>query len=281
MAEDTKRSVLLREILVAIDTSSHSQAALEAAIALAKTMEANIQGLFVQDELWNRITQLPSTRAVNALTGDVLPLEHEMLEDQVTILKHRLRRKLEYLSRRNKVKHSWIFTRGKVEEKILEAAETADLITIGIRGHSLRKKKLGSSAKAIIQKAEKPVLILKKGLRLGNTLTAVYDASKESQKGIKLALKIAKKNNSPLSIMVVDNNPDVLDQRSKELEKMLEDTSVSVEIELMDRTDLGSFLNSINQRNSGLLIIPKSQPLLSKSFETVLNHINCPLLMMS
>lgn len=281
MAEDTKRSVLLREILVAIDTSSHSQAALEAAIALAKTMEANIQGLFVQDELWNRITQLPSTRAVNALTGDVLPLEHEMLEDQVTLLKHRLRRKLEYLSRRNKVKHSWIFTRGKVEEKILEAAETADLITIGIRGHSLRKKKLGSSAKAIIQKAEKPVLILKEGLRLGNTLTAVYDASKESQKGIKLALKIAKKNNSPLSIMVVDNNPEVLDQRSKELEKMLEDTSVSVEIELMDHTDLGSFLNSINQRNSGLLIIPKSQPLLSKSFETVLNHINCPLLMMS
>lgn len=281
MAEDTKRSVLLREILVAIDTSSHSQAALEAAIALAKTMEANIQGLFVQDELWNRITQLPSTRAVNALTGDVLPLEHEMLEDQVTLLKHRLRRKLEYLSRRNKVKHSWIFTRGKVEEKILEAAETADLITIGIRGHSLRKKKLGSSAKAIIQKAEKPVLILKEGLRLGNTLTAVYDASKESQKGIKLALKIAKKNNSPLSIMVVDNNPEVLDQRSKELQKMLGDTSVSVEIVLMDRMDLGSFLNSINQRNSGLLIIPKSQPLLSKSFETVLNHINCPLLMMS
>ncbi len=281
MAEEAKKTIFLREILVAIDTSTHSHAALEAAVALAKTMEANIQGLFVEDELWNKITNLPSTRAVNALTGDVLPLENDTLEHQVAILRNRLRRKLEKMSSRNRVKYSWSSARGNVEKKILEASENADLITIGLKGQSARRKNLGSSAKMIIQKAEKPVLILKEGLHLGTTLTAVYDASKESQRGIRLALKIAEKNKSSLKVLVVDNNPDAVDQRNKELEKILENNEVSVQVELMKSTDLGSFLNSINEQRSGLLIIPKSQPLLAKSFETVLLHINCPLLMVN
>jgi hypothetical protein len=155
------------------------------------------------------------------------------------------------------------------------------MITIGLKGHSARKKKLGSSAKTIIQKADKPVLILKEGLHLGTTLTAVYDASEESQKGIRLALKIARKNNSTLKVLVVDNNPKALEQRNKELEKILDDTNVSVKVELMEGTDLGSFLNSINKQHSGLLIIPKSQPLLARALETVLIHINCPLLMVN
>ncbi|MGK7369184.1 MAG: universal stress protein [Candidatus Halalkalibacterium sp. M3_1C_030] len=281
MAEDSNRSVLLREILVAIDTSSHSQAALEAAVTLAKTMEANLQGLFVQDELWQKISKLPSTSTVNTLTGNVLPLESETLEDQVRLLRNRLRRKMEFLSRRNKVTYSWSSMQGKVEEKVLEASKNADLITIGLKGKSARRKRIGSSAKKIIQKAGKPVLVLKEGLHLGTNLTVVYDASKESQKGIRLALKIAEKNNSSINVLVVDNNPDALDQRNKELENLVDGASVSVNIELMKNTDLGSFLNSINEQHSGLLIVPKNQPLLAKSFETILLHINCPLLMVN
>jgi len=281
MPEDTNRTVLVREILVAIDTSTHSQAALEAAVAFAKTMEANLQGLFVQDEVWQKLSKLPSTSTINTLTGNVLPLESETLEDHINLLRNRLRRKMEFLSRRNKVTYSWSSMQGKVEDKILEASENADLITIGLKGKSASRKRIGSSARTIIKKADKPVLILKEGLHLGTTLTVVYDASEESQKGIRLALKIAKKNNSSLKVLVVDNNPEVLDQRSKELESLLEGAQISVNVELMKNTDLGSFLNTINQQHSGLLIIPKNQPLLSKSFETILLHINCPLLMVN
>lgn len=279
MAEDSNKTVLLREILVAIDTSTHSQAALEAAVALAKTMEANLQGLFVQDELWQKISRLPSTSTVNTLTGNVLPLESDTLEDRIRLLRNRLRRKMELMSSKNKVTYSWSSTQGKVEDKVLEASKNADLITIGLKGSSARRKRIGSTAKTIIQKAEKPVLILKEGLHLGTTLTVVYDASKESQKGISLALKIAERNNSSVNVLVVDNNPDALDQRNKELESLVDGASVSVNVELMENTDLGSFLNTINEQHSGLLIIPKNQPLLAKSFETILHHINCPLLM--
>jgi nucleotide-binding universal stress UspA family protein len=65
MAEDTDQSILLRRILVAIDTSGHSREALEAAATLARLTEAQIHGLFVQEEQWGRIGNLPSLSAIN------------------------------------------------------------------------------------------------------------------------------------------------------------------------------------------------------------------------
>lgn len=282
MTKDPIQPILLREILVAIDTSAHSHAALEAAAALAKKLEAKIRGLYVQDERWSLLNRLPSARTINELTGDVYTLEDIDLEKQINRLKQRLRRRLEHVSERNRISHSWNTVRGKVEDKILSSAQDADLITIGLKGSSFpRQKKLGSTARAIIQKAQKPVLILKEGIKLEASVTVVYDASKTSQKALKLGHELAQKNDSLLSIVVVDNNPDVLEQRNKELEKMLETSSVSIDIKLIKNADVWNMLHNINYRRIGLLIIPKDQPLIKNYLKTLFSHLNCPLLIMS
>lgn len=280
MDEEQEETFLIRRILVAIDTSKHSQAALEAAASLARTLEANIHGLFVHDEIWNRVSKLPSITTVNTLTGQVTSFEDNTMEERVRLLKNRLRRKLEQISRQHELSHSWRSERGKVEEKILEAAEDADLITIGLKGASARRKVLGSSALKIIHQSNKPVLILKEGLRLGTTITSVYDGSKASQRGIQVALGLAEKKESTLTVFVVNNNSNARKQRDNQLENMLDDAPVFVEIERLNQPDVSLFLNSINQQKPGLLIVPKEQPLLSRSLQIVLNNINCPLLMM-
>lgn len=280
MDEEQEETFLIRKILVAIDTSKHSQAALEAAASLARTLEANIHGLFVHDEIWNRVSKLPSITTVNTLTGQVTSFEDNTMEERVRLLKNRLRRKLEQISRQHELSHSWRSERGKVEEKILEAAEDADLITIGLKGASARRKVLGSSALKIIHQSNKPVLILKEGLRLGTTITSVYDGSKASQRGIQVALGLAEKKESTLTVFVVNNNSNARKQRDNQLENMLDDAPVFVEIERLNQPDVSLFLNSINQQKPGLLIVPKEQPLLSRSLQIVLNNINCPLLMM-
>ncbi len=165
MTADSDKPTTLRQILVAIDTSAHSRAALEAAATLAKIMEADIRGLFVQEEHWGHVSRLPSVQAINELTGKTQTLEEDSLRQQINSLKNRLRRELKYISQRHEIAHSWETKQGRVAEKILEAAKDVDLITIGCRGRSFfQQKKLGSTAKKVIQRAEKPVLILQKGL---------------------------------------------------------------------------------------------------------------------
>lgn len=281
MDEENEKTVLIREILVAIDTSKHSQAALEAAAFLARTLEANIRGVFVHDEIWNRVSQLPSTSSVNTLTGQISSFENDTMEYKIKLLKNRLRKKIESVSRRHQISHSWHYLRGKVEEKILDAAKESDLITIGLKGSSATRKVLGSSARRIIERADKPVLILKEGLRLGTTITAVYDGSKESQKGIKMALHIAERNESTLSVLVINNSQQAPEERNKELKNLLQNKPDFVEIELLDKPNVSRFLNSVNQQKCGLLIVPKDQPLLNKALQIILININCPLLLMN
>ena len=278
--QEEEQTLYFQKILVAIDTSKHSQAALEAAAALARTMEAKIQGLFVQDEVWNRISRLPSLTTVNTLTGKVTSFEEKKMEEQVELMKNRLRKKLEQVSKHHQLAHTWQSVHGKVEEKILEAASEADLITIGLKGISARRKVLGSSARRIIEEADKPVLILKEGLRLGRTITAVYDGSSESLRGVQIALNIAENNNSTLTALILNNISDEKEQYKK-LENLLRGSPIFTEIQILENSNVSRLVNTLNSQKPGLLILPKNQPLLTGSLQLILRNINYPLLLMN
>lgn len=283
MSDETNQTILFREILVAVDSSSHSRAALKAAATLARAMEANVRGLFVHEEHWSQISRLPSIKSINELTGKAHVLEEDALEHQIDLLKQRLQRQLKYISKKNKITHSWETARGEVAEKILEAAKESDLITIGREGRSFfLGGKLGSTARRIIREAAKPILLLKKGLNLGKTITSVYDASAESQKGLKLALSLAQKNESELSILVMDTQGEAKSQRNRTLEKMVENATIPVAVTMLENPDLREFLRAVNYQQAGLLVIPRNHPFLEdQNLEATLKYLNCPVLMIN
>lgn len=280
MTDDQNHTILVRKILVAVDTSAHSRAALEAAATLAKITEANIHGIFVQETHWSKVGRLPSVKAVNELTGKSHSLEKGTLEKQIEQLKKRLHRQLKFISQRSEISHSWETTSGPVADKILEAAKEADLITIGRSGRSfLRHKRLGSTAKAIIQQADKPVLVLKKGLRLGTTITCIYDATEESQRGLRLALSLAEKNDTKLSILVMNNSEETSGKQHTSIGEMVDNAHIPVSVSTMRRPGIGQFIHTVNRQQSGLLIISRNQPYLQNDLlETTLNYLNCPVL---
>ncbi len=281
MSNDTEE-ILIRGILVALDSSSHSRAALEAAATLARTMEADIHGLFVEDTNWHRVSRLPAVAEVNELTGDIKPFAEKHIDKQIEILQNRIKKQLQIISRLNEVKHSWKTARGSVEDKVLEAAQNTDLITIGRKGHSYsRHKQLGQTAKNIIEKSEKPVLILQEGLRLGNTIVTVFDASGESRRSIRFALSIAEKNESELFVMIMGDDQDSAKERFRELKKYLAFASVKADVKLLHQSNIWELMFAVKNHNGGLLILPRDQPFMkNRSLDLLLNHIGCPILLM-
>lgn len=283
MTDENNNDILFRRILVAVDTSAHSQAALKAAVNLAKITKADIHGLFVREEHWKKISRLPSATAINELTGETSSLEEESFEQELKKLQRRLRRQLQYMSLQYKINHSWKTTQGNVTEEILAAARDADLITIGRRGRSfMQQKKLGSTAKAVIQKADKPVLVLKKGLSLNQRITVVYDATPPSQRALKLALALAERNEGRLSILVVSDTQQTPTERDKAIEELVDQSSVPVKITTLRQPDIGQFIKVLNKEYSGLLVIAKNQQFLQPpTIETTLKYLNCPVLMLN
>lgn len=282
MPDDEERNIVLQRILVAVDTSAHSRAALNAAATLARLMEADIRGLFVHEEHWSRLSRLPSITTINALTGESSTLEEESLEQHISLLKRRLNRELQRLSRQHDIEHSWDAVRGKVVEEILDAARDADLITIGRRAQSFPlRKHLGSTARSVIRKADKPVLVLKDTLNLNRTITVVYDASDAGRRGLRMGLALAERNESRLSVLVLRNRGhEEEEMRDRKLEAAVEQADIPVRISRLNGNEWTRFIRAVNEEYPGLLVIPKEQPFLEGDrLSETLRYIHCAVLL--
>ena len=69
-----EREPTIRRILVALDASRHSLAALEAASELAEALKAELVGIFVEDVNLLYLAGLPFAREVRYLSGVDRPL---------------------------------------------------------------------------------------------------------------------------------------------------------------------------------------------------------------
>ena len=125
----TERPVsLVRRILVAVDASHHSIAALEAAVELATRFQAELLGLYVEDINLLRLAQLPFAREVGTFSAGVRRLDVTEVERQIRVQTVRARRIFESRTGRTEVQWSFRVTRGSVTQEVVTAASDADLL---------------------------------------------------------------------------------------------------------------------------------------------------------
>jgi len=147
------RAWVIRRILVALDASRHSVAALQVAADLASHLEAELVGLFVEDINLLRLAELPFAREVGSYSGTRRRLNTRQVERQLKVQAERARRALEAYADRASVRWSFEVTRGVVAPCVLAAASDADLVILGRASHGARTTGgLGSTARRVLVK---------------------------------------------------------------------------------------------------------------------------------
>ena len=280
--EENNRDILFRRILVAMDTSEQSRSALEAAAWFARLMDAELRGIFVQDEIWYRLGRLSISREISEITGRPRDLPENYMEQQVRVLEQRIHRQVKRICREFGVSHTWNSTKGSIENQVLQAAENADLITIGRSGHShSREYKLGTTAQAIIRKADKPVLLLDKSLNPNKACIVVYDGTPAGQRALKTGLHLARENQNELHILGLAQTPESVQDLKREVEREVQQAEIPVRLHLMEQHNLWNLTRLLHRIRGGLLIIPKKQPLIKDEWlGRIIHTADCPLLLM-
>ncbi len=98
---------VIRRILVALDVSTHSLAALEAAVELAGRVEAEIEGLFVEDINLMRLAELPIALQLSLPTGLQRRIDAAVIEQEMRALAAEARNALETAAERTRVRWSF------------------------------------------------------------------------------------------------------------------------------------------------------------------------------
>lgn len=256
MSEEPPEFVL-RRIVVAVDASAYSLAAIEAAAELAGRTQAEVLGLFVEDINLIRLARLPFAREVSRPAGIERTLGD--LEAEIRALAAQARRALESAAERLGFRASFRVVRGSVRAEVLAAAAEADLLILGWAGHPVgTRARLGGTARAAAEQALKPVLLVRRGGSQLGPVAALYDGSAGAKRALRAAVVLCRAGAGELTVVLLAERREEAAALRKGVESRLEGLPAQFRLAVGSRE--GRLATSMREAGQGLLVLSADSP---------------------
>lgn len=244
----------IHRILIALDASTNSHAALEAAVNLAELLKSEVLGLFVEDINLLRLADLPFVREVRFAERAMRRVEQEALLRGLRARAALLRHELEEMAAERKLTSSFHVLRGSVDRELLTAALDTDLVVLGRLGHTVaRRVPLGSTARAIVSRAASAVLLVKAGVESGPVI-ALYDGSEEGHRALLLAAELAD-HVGDLRVLVWALDEETAYARRQYAIQLLERADIQLQFQHLSGDDPQRVIEWVNRQEGSLLIL--------------------------
>lgn len=267
----------IKRILVALDASPHSLAALEMGTELAAKLGAELTGIFVEDINIHRLANLPFANEVGFLTASIRKLDTPLVSREFRTLARQAYQAMELLAKRRNL--SWSFRRvqGVIPMELINAATDADLILLGKSGWSKRKQ-MGSTARVVVIDAPRQAFFLRPGIQIGLPMLVLYDGSPIARKTLGVALLIHT-GNHPVNILVLAKQESVAEKLQSDVIRQAEMAGNPVELQLTPDLDLSILANMTTSSSCGILILPaESEYIDEDNLIELLDNTDCGVL---
>jgi nucleotide-binding universal stress UspA family protein len=274
-----KSELLIRRILVALDASAQSHAALEAAANLAALLDAELVGMFVEDINLLRVAQLPFVREVSYPMAEMREINVPKMESRWRSQVTEARRQLSESANQRKVKWSFSVERGGVSDRLLAASLDMDLLAIGRQGRSLSQKmRLGSTARKVLKSGKRSVLLMRTEVDLEQPVLAIFDGSDAARQALLIASALARKSGS-LRILVWTDDHDLAQHYKNEIMDQLRDQQIEISYRRFYPVDEDKLADVLQTSDAGLLVVGITDSHLpADTMQYLLERLDAPLL---
>lgn len=279
--EESTRKLAIRRILVAIDTSAHSLAALEVAARLAASVHAELVGLFVEDENLLRLAALPFANEVRWPFSSRRGLDQARMERELHLMASQARRALALAAEQAETEWTFRVVRGTVSEEVLNAALEADLLTLGRASRPLtRRVRLGSTAQAAAIRSRHLVLLARKNADPELPIVVTYDGSQVAGRVLDAAVQMAQVSDSNLVVLVMADEAEHAPQLAEEASKHLENRVAHAEYRYLPNNGEEKLSTVLQQERGGLIVLGgESERLRGQRLHELLDELDCPVLL--
>lgn len=268
----------ISRILVALDASPHSGAALGAAIELGARLGAGVAGIYVEDISLLRLAQLRVSVEVGSASGRIRRIDERRVSYALRSQADRARRALKQAAERWGVRWSFEVLRGAIAGRLLEAAADADLVILGRVGWS-DKRVLGSTAESLLSAAPQRTLLLDARHRLPPTLLVLYDGSQMSGRALATGLELAAEAGRYLIVAIVAENESQARELQSEVAARVQATGVEPRFRWLVGGDGRALAEMLRGPEASALIVPAESRLLGgRRLRDVVQQLDCPVL---
>jgi nucleotide-binding universal stress UspA family protein len=211
----------MRRLLVALDASRHSLAALDVSVCLAARLDAELAGLFVEDEDLLRWSRLPIGRAVDPSSATARHVDATAVEQELSAQAERARQALEAAAGRERVRWSFRVARGRVGRSLDEASREADLLALGRSSWAQAKGgPLGSTARFVVSESSARILLVAEGEHLADPVAVLYADAAEGERAFEVAASLARRDGGRVVLLSPGSAPPAPGPASSRVEDM-------------------------------------------------------------
>jgi nucleotide-binding universal stress UspA family protein len=248
------RKVIIRRILVPIDESTHSRAALEAAITMAAALQAEINCLYVEDVDILAISRYPFFREI--CTYESIRRGTCEIERDFKLQADRIRKLIAMSARKTEVTWKFEVMRGGVKTMVLEQSAAADLTVMGRFGRAVLHSTMGSTVRHIILHGRGLTMFIDERFRLSPPVLAVYTGSELSERALDVLSNISRLVQGTLEIIVPVENQENFMELKKQAEASIADINLQKIWHPVHPPTARELLSMLRTRHRQLLILP-------------------------
>lgn len=269
----------IKRVLVAMDATGPSKAALKSAAEIAARLRVELLGLFVEDINLLQLASLPFAREFVYGSSTGRKMDSTDMERSLRIQAERLRKNLEITAESAQVPYSFIVTRGKVASALLSVAAEHDLLVLGkVIKKTEHEYRLGAITQSIITHACCSVALLEHYGTPERPVIVLYDGSETSQRALELAVWLAKSDDNHLVIVL----PAIGEKQREELKQKVEELTRSQHIEgrcvWLHHNDLENLLDVIDREYGRVFIFDATSDVWSdETRQRILASLPCPI----
>jgi nucleotide-binding universal stress UspA family protein len=275
------QELVIKRILVALDASTHSLAALEAAADLAAALEAELLGLFVEDENLLHLAGLPFAQEVHAPWAASREMSSDRMEKDLRLQAAQARRALQAAAERVQARWSFRTVRGQVTPAVLAAALEVDLVAMGRIGRPVsRHNRLGSTARATAASTHRSVLLMQQGGDLSYPILVTFDGSPAAWQALLAAAKLAGAGGDDLNVLILCESPEAVGQLKDEVRNWLGQRDLRAHYSWLPQATTGGLIKLIQAAADCVLVLGGDNPLLeANAIQELLDETDCPVLL--
>lgn len=278
MSQEQQANV--ERILVALDSSPSSLAALDAAAELATGFRAELLGLFVEDINLLRLAELSFTQEVGLFSARSRRLEIRHVERQFRSQASEARRALERIAERTQLDCTFRVARGMIVSELLTAASEADMIILGKTGWSpVSRRRLGSTARSITAQGTQLTLVLQHGVRLAQPVLAIYDGTPTAKKALLAAAQLIPEKTGPLSVLVLAAESERAESLQAEASRLLSQQNRKGRYLWQQQTNANRLAQLVEAEGYNVLVIPNAGTLEQDTLLALLDQLENPVLL--
>lgn len=249
----------LRRILLALDAAGADAETLDAVARMAAALEAELVGIFIEDQAMLAAADLPMTWSWPRSGAGRRPLDARLMERALRVTAARASEALASVAARRRVRWSFRVASGDVSETVFAEAAAGDLLALASRDRALRRRGVEALQQPAGGEAGCSLLLLRGVAGTRRPIVALYDGS---ARVLDLALRLAEGFELPLRILAVGRSVEAAEKQVESARDWLADRETGVRIKVkpfVTDEDVRAMIESIQSEGPGLVVADRQQ----------------------